>query len=149
MIIKIKRLNKAVVLPEYQTSGAAAIDLHAFIQHPVTVFSQARPQLIPTGLAMQIPSGYVGIIVPRSGLGHKKGLVLGHGTGIIDSDYRGEIYVSMWNRGKTNQMINPGDRFAQMLFIPVERVSITVVDELDETERGDGGLGSTGKGVPF
>ena len=145
MHIKIKRLTETAIIPEYKSSGAAAFDLHADIPIPRQMYKNDEAWLIHTGIAIQIPRGYVGVIVPRSGLGNK-GLVLGNGTGIIDSDYRGEIVLSMWNRNKrADQFFNPGARIAQMLIMPVQQATFIEVDELDGTDRGSGGFGSTGK----
>lgn len=141
--IRIKRLNKLAIIPEYQTDGAAAVDLHASISGSIDIYSR-KSILFPTGLSIQIPTGLCGIILPRSGLGYKKGLVLAHGVGVIDSDYRGEIGVPIWNRGSITRTVNPGDRIAQMLFIPVFKIMFEEVEELDSTIRGNGGFGSTG-----
>lgn len=146
MKVKIKQLTETAIIPQYQTNGAAAIDLHADLPGKKYILVGSVSELIPTGLSMSIPNGYVGVIVPRSSLGHKKAIILGNGTGIIDSDYRGPIMVSLYNRGfNCKEKIEPGDRIAQMLFMPVQQVAFQEVDELDETERGEGGFGSTGK----
>lgn len=140
-------------LPRYQSDLAAGIDLIACLDAPVTVLPQAPAQLIPTGLALHMNSeAYFAVIVPRSGLGHKKGLVLGNGIGVIDADYMAQCYVSVWNRNPAGEgaepiVIQPGDRIAQMLFLPVLRPRLVVVDEFSaSSERGLGGFGSTGVG---
>lgn len=140
-------VDKNCVIPRYATAGSAAVDLRAAISDPLVL----RPEctaIIPTGLKMSIPSSMFGMIVPRSGLGIKHGIVLSNLVGIIDSDYTGEIMISAWNRnniesGKTFT-INPGDRLCQMAFIPVVQVSFNQVESLNETQRGESGLGSTG-----
>ncbi len=144
--VKIKRLTETAIIPEYKSNGAAAVDLHADIDNYIIIekFGYASSTVkIPTGLAIQIPSGYVGIITARSGLGHE-GLALSNSIGIIDSDYRGEILISMCNRKAHSQTIYAGDRIAQMLFMPVKQVQFSEVDKLDSTERGSDGFGSTG-----
>ena len=144
MQLKIKRLTDTSIVPEYQSTGAAAFDLHADIDEPVNIQSRHYVQSVPTGLAIQIPRGYAGIIVSRSGLGIRNGLIIAHGFGTVDSDYRGEIFIPIWNRSLEQQRIYPSDRVAQMLIMPVEQVEFNEVDELDGTERGSGGFGSTG-----
>ena len=141
--IKIK-LSGGATVPEYATSGAAAVDLRANVTESVVIAAGERA-LIPTGLSMSIPEGVVGIIAARSGLACKKGIALSNGIGVIDSDYRGEIGVSLHNTSKEDFTMERGERIAQMMFIPVERALFTVCDELDATERGEGGFGSTGK----
>ena len=147
MNVQIKRLTKTAIIPKYQSTGAAAFDLHADIPDGdgYSLWSNSSSVLIPTGLSIAIPIGFVGIIVPRSGLGHQ-GLILGNGTGVIDSDYRGEIKVSLLNRDDCFKRIYHSDRVAQMLIMPVVQCQFVEVDELDETERGSGGYGSTGNG---
>lgn len=152
MIVKIKRLTDTAIIPQYQTKGAAAIDLHADLPDQEYQVIGAKSTLIPTGLSISIPIGYVGVITTRSGLGHKRGLVVGNGVGIIDSDYRGQIMVSLYNNYygggalySLKERIEHGDRIAQMLFIPVMQAILDEVDELDKTERGESGFGSTGK----
>lgn len=145
-------------MPTYETDGSAAIDLRAAISEPV-VIPAGGCVLIDTGVSVYVQDpGYAAVILPRSGLGHKKGLVLGNGTGLIDSDYQGPLMVSAFNRNpapfpipalnaiaKDPIVINPGDRIAQLMFIPIARASLQVVDSFDEeTSRGDGGFGSTG-----
>lgn len=138
-------------LPAYQSDLAAGIDLFACLDRPLVVEPQAPAVLIPTGLAMHMNSAeYCALILPRSGLGHKRGLVLGNGTGVIDADYMAECFVSVWNRnpaqaGSEGITVHPGDRIAQMLFVPIVRPSFTVVEQFSATSRrGLGGFGSTG-----
>jgi len=139
------RISKEFNLPEYQTAGSAGIDLQACIDKSIEL-KPGMTELIPSGIAIHIndPS-LAAVLLPRSGLGHKKGLVLGNLVGLIDSDYQGQVYISCWNRGKETILIEPGLRLAQMIFIPVEQVQFRVVEEFDESERGDGGFGHTGK----
>ncbi len=143
MEIKIK-LIRNTPLPKYQTAGAAAVDLTASIDEPVLI-KPGKRKLIPTGVCMSIPQGYVGILASRSGLALKKGIHLTNGIGVIDSDYRGEICANLMNSGEDDFTVNPGERIAQIMFIPVAVASLLPVDTLDETERGEGGFGSTGK----
>jgi dUTP pyrophosphatase len=136
-------------LPRYQTAHAAGIDLHACLDTPLALSPGDPAQLIPAGFALLIANPHIAaLIVPRSGLGHRKGLVLGNSTGVIDADYAGPILISAWNRappGTDPIIIAPGDRIAQMLFVPILRPSFTVVDSFSQTTaRGDGGFGSTG-----
>jgi dUTP pyrophosphatase len=138
-------------LPRYQTAMAAAIDLFACVDQTLLLLPQASPILISAGLAMHIADPNVAaLILPRSGLGHNKGLVLGNLTGLLDSDYLGPVYISAWNRnaaGTAPIAINPGDRIAQMMFVPVVRPRFEVVAEFSgQSERGAGGFGSTGSG---
>ena len=139
-------------LPRHQSDLAAGIDLIACLHEPLLVHPQAPAILVPTGLAMHMDSSrYCAMIFARSGLGHKKGLVLGNGTGIIDADYQAECFVSVWNRNPPGQgepiTIAPGERIAQMLFVPILRPVFTVVSQFSEsTQRGLGGFGSTGVG---
>jgi len=152
-VIELKVLDERLRewgLPRYQSAQAAGIDLIACVSEPVLVQPQASAILVPTGLAMHMNSAaFFAMIVPRSGLGHKKGLVLGNGTGIIDADYMAEVFVSVWNRnpagGGEPIEIRPGERIAQMLFVPVLRPAFEVVDAFSQTSvRGLGGFGSTG-----
>ena len=138
------RIGKTKPLPEYQTAGAAGIDLYACIESPV-ILQPGSCILIPTGIAIHIKNNqYCAIIAPRSGLGHKRGIVLGNLVGVIDSDYQGEVKVSCWNRGHETQTIEPMERIAQLLFLPVLRPNLEVVTYFEESERGSGGFGSTG-----
>jgi dUTP pyrophosphatase len=132
-------------LPEYATAGAAGLDLRACIDVPL-LLAPGDVQLIPSGLAIHIGDpAYAAIILPRSGLGAKHGIVLGNLVGLIDSDYQGELKVSLWNRGKAAFTIQPLDRIAQLVLIPVLQLRLNVVDEFTHSERGTGGFGSTGK----
>lgn len=131
-------------MPYYATEGAAAIDLHACIDAPL-VLEPGVVQLVGTGLAIHIGApDLAAAILPRSGIGHRHGIVLGNLVGLIDSDYQGEIRVSCWNRGAEAFTINPGDRMAQMVFLPVIRVEMKLVDKFAPSRRGDGGFGHTG-----
>ena len=132
-------------LPAYATSGSAGLDLRACIAEPVTI-EPGSTHLIPTGLAIHIADpAYAAMILPRSGLGHKHGIVLGNLVGLIDSDYQGELMVSTWNRGATAFVLNPMERLAQLVIVPVLQVGFRVVDSFEESDRGAGGFGSTGK----
>jgi dUTP pyrophosphatase len=132
-------------LPQYATSGSAGLDLRACVQVPLTL-NPGQTELIPAGIAIHIADpGYAAVILPRSGLGHKHGIVLGNLVGLIDSDYQGQLFVSTWNRGNTPFVINPMERLAQLVVIPVMQVEFNVVDEFDASNRGAGGFGSTGK----
>jgi dUTP pyrophosphatase len=141
--MKIKKLNPNAVLPTLGTSGAAAYDMYACIDAPAMI-EPGKKAMLSTGLAMQIPTGMVGLIFPRSGLACKRGLRLSNCVAVIDSDYRGCIYISIHNDSDVMQIINPGDRIAQIMFTQYSTDSWEVVDELDETQRGEGGFGSTG-----
>jgi dUTP pyrophosphatase len=132
-------------LPNYATAGSAGLDLRACIEAPLTI-EPSSTHLIPTGLAIHIADpGYAAMILPRSGLGHKHGIVLGNLVGLIDSDYQGELMVSTWNRGATAFVLNPMERLAQLVIVPVLQVGFRVVDSFEESDRGAGGFGSTGK----
>ena len=133
-------------LPRYQSGMAAAIDLHACLDAPLVLEPGIRPALIPAGFAVHMADpGMAALLLPRSGLGHKQGLVLGNLVGLIDPDYTGPILVSAWNRGDAPVLITPGDRFAQMMFVPVLRPEFTVVEAFGTVSaRGGGGFGSTG-----
>jgi len=133
-------------LPEYATPGSAGLDLRACLDAPLTL-EPGETQLVPSGLAIHLDDpGLAAIILPRSGLGHKHGIVLGNLVGLIDSDYQGQIFVSTWNRGNAAFTIQPMDRLAQLVVVPVVQVAFDVVDEFEESSRGAGGFGSTGKG---
>ncbi|MFL6657320.1 MAG: dUTP diphosphatase [Massilia sp.] len=132
-------------LPAYATEGSAGLDLRACIDEPITIAAGATV-LIPTGLAIHLADpGYAAMILPRSGMGHKNGIVLGNLVGLIDSDYQGQLMVSTWNRGQAAFTLNPMERLAQLIVVPVLQVGFNVVDEFDTSERGAGGFGSTGK----
>ena len=138
------RLGDSIPLPAYATDGSAAVDLRAAPEGAVTV-SPGDSALIPTGLAIHIGDpGWCALILPRSGLGHKHGLVLGNLTGLIDADYQGPLMISCWNRGREPFTIQPGDRIAQLLVTPVARVAWRVVEDFAASTRGAGGFGSTG-----
>ena len=139
------RIGNDFEIPEYQTSGSAGIDLQACIDEKITI-KPGETQLIPSGIAVHINDpGLAAVLLPRSGLGHKKGLVLGNLVGLIDSDYQGEVFISCWNRGNSEIDIEPGMRLAQMVFLPVEQVNFNVVEDFEESERGSGGFGHTGE----
>jgi dUTP pyrophosphatase len=132
-------------LPEYATPGSAGLDLRACIDAPLTLEPGATA-LVPTGLAIHLADpGYAAMILPRSGLGHKNGIVLGNLVGLIDSDYQGQLMVSAWNRSQATFTLQPMDRLAQLVVVPVLQVGFNVVEEFESTERGAGGFGSTGK----
>ena len=140
------RVGDSIPLPNYATDGSAGLDMRACIDEPVTV-APGETVLIPTGLAIYIgdPS-LAAVLLPRSGLGHKHGLVLGNLTGLIDSDYQGQVFISCWNRGQKAYEVRPAERIAQMVFVPVAQVHFDVVEEFQATERGAGGFGSSGTG---
>ncbi len=132
-------------LPHYATSGSAGLDLRACIDQPI-MLAPGQTELIPTGIAIHLDDpGLAAVILPRSGLGHKHGIVLGNLVGLIDSDYQGQIFVSTWNRGSTLFVLNPMERLAQLVVIPVVQVELNVVDDFDASSRGAGGFGSTGR----
>ena len=132
-------------LPHYATPGSAGLDLRACLNEPLTL-APGRTELIPAGIAIHIGDpGLAAVILPRSGLGHKHGIVLGTLVGLIDSDYQGQIFVSTWNRGSDAFVIQPMERLAQLVVIPVVQVEFNVVDDFDESHRGAGGFGSTGR----
>lgn len=139
-----KRIGGEFPLPQYATAGSAGVDLRACIDAP----SELRPgdtQLIPSGIAIYLAdASYAAIVLPRSGLGHKHGIVLGNLVGLIDSDYQGQIFVSVWNRGQSTFTIQPGERIAQLVVVPVAQVEFDVVEAFAATERGAGGFGSSG-----
>ena len=138
------KIGRSIPLPYYATSGAAAIDLHACIEEAVTVPGGGEA-LIPTGLAVAVPDGHVGILAVRSSMGIRNGVSLSNGIGVIDSDYRGPLRVGLHNLRDTEYVVRPGDRIAQLMVVPVLRAEIEVVEELPETERGAKGFGSTGR----
>lgn len=139
------RIGGEIPLPGYATPGSAGLDLRACLDQPLTL-SPGETALIPTGIAMHLADpGLAAVILPRSGLGHKHGIVLGNLVGLIDSDYQGQLMVSCWNRGKEPFTIEIGDRIAQLVIVPVVQASFEVVDEFDASTRGQGGFGSTGR----
>ena len=138
------RLGDSIPLPHYATDGSAGLDMRACIDEPLTV-NPGETHLVPTGLAIHIADPTVAaVLLPRSGLGHKHGLVLGNLTGLIDSDYQGQVFISCWNRSNDVYEIDPGERIAQMVFVPIEQVKFQVVTEFGDSERGQGGFGHTG-----
>lgn len=145
--VKVLDARLHTQLPEYATPGSAGLDLRACLESPLTLAPNAW-QLVPTGLAMHLSDpGYAALIVPRSGLGHKHGIVLGNLVGLIDSDYQGQLMVSAWNRSDTAFTIEPLERIAQLVIVPVVQAQFRVVSEFGaHTERGEGGYGSTGRG---
>ncbi len=131
--------------PHYATPGSAGLDLRACLEAPLTL-APGQTTLVRTGIAIHLADpGLAAMILPRSGLGHKHGIVLGNLVGLIDSDYQGEVMVSLWNRGHADFVLNPLERIAQLVVVPVLQVAFNVVDEFPESERGEGGFGSTGK----
>ena len=138
------RVGEDIPLPHYATEGSAGLDMRACIDEPLTV-TPGETVLVPTGLAIHISdASLAAVLLPRSGLGHKHGLVLGNLTGLIDSDYQGQVFISCWNRGSKQYEIQPGERIAQMVFVPVEQVEFKVVEEFDDSQRGSGGFGHSG-----
>lgn len=132
-------------MPAYATAGSAGLDLRACLDAPLTI-APGETHLIPTGLAIHVANpAYAAMILPRSGLGHKHGIVLGNLVGLIDSDYQGQLMVSTWNRGQTAFTLEPMERLAQLVIVPVLQVGFNIVEEFDTSERGVGGFGSTGK----
>lgn len=139
------RVNQSIALPTYTTPGSAGLDLRVCLDEAI----QIKPQetvLLPTGLAIYIADpNLAAVILPRSGLGHKHGIVLGNLVGLIDSDYQGELKISCWNRSEEHFTVNPGDRIAQLVFIPVVQAVFQVVEQFSESSRGEGGFGSSGR----
>lgn len=141
-----ERLGQSIPLPKYATTGSAGLDLRACLDETL-LLKPGETKLIPTGMAIHISdASLAGVILPRSGLGHKHGIVLGNLVGLIDSDYQGELFVSCWNRGNKEFSIEIGDRIAQLVFVPVEQVKFEQVDSFNDSQRGEGGFGHTGKG---
>ncbi len=139
------RLGNEIPLPEYATSGSAGLDLRACLDGPV-ILNPGETLLIPTGLAIHIEDeNLAAVLLPRSGLGHKHGIVLGNLVGLIDSDYQGQVFVSCWNRGRENFSIAVGERIAQMVFVPVVQAEFDIVSEFTDSQRGGGGFGHTGR----
>lgn len=140
------RIGGEYALPQYATTGSAGVDLRACIDSALEL-KPGDTQLIPSGIAIYLEDpGYAAIVLPRSGLGHKHGIVLGNLVGLIDSDYQGQVFVSCWNRGQTKFTIQPGERIAQLVVVPVVQVEFDVVNEFATTQRGAGGFGSSGRG---
>lgn len=140
-----KRLGKEIPLPQYATHGAAGLDLRACVDE-AAVIAAGSTLLVPTGLAIHIQDhDLAAVLLPRSGLGHKHGIVLGNLVGLIDSDYQGQVFVSVWNRNDIDFTIAVGERIAQMVFVPVVRAEFECVTEFDQSSRGDGGFGHTGR----
>ncbi|MGB5834771.1 MAG: dUTP diphosphatase [Thiohalocapsa sp.] len=139
------RLGRDFPLPRYATDGAAGLDLRALLQVPLELGSGAT-ELIPTGMAIHIAEpGLAAMVLPRSGLGHRHGIVLGNLVGLIDSDYQGPLYVSCWNRSHQDFVIDVGERIAQLVLVPVVHAALEIVDEFEITERGGGGFGHSGR----
>ena len=140
-----KRIGDTIPMPEYATDGSAGMDLRACLDETIEL-KPGDTQLIPTGMAIHISNpNYCAMLLPRSGLGHKHGVVLGNLVGLIDSDYQGQLFVSCWNRGDTTFMVEPGERIAQMVIVPVAQIEFEIVEEFDESDRGAGGFGHTGR----
>ncbi|CAH2780551.1 MAG: Deoxyuridine 5'-triphosphate nucleotidohydrolase (EC [uncultured Caballeronia sp.] len=143
--IKILDARMRDYLPAYATPGSAGLDLRACLDEAITL-ELGQTALVPTGLAIHIKDpGYAAVILPRSGLGHKHGVVLGNLVGLIDSDYQGQLMISTWNRGATAFTLNPLERLAQMVIVPVVQATFNIVDDFAQSERGTGSFGSTGK----
>lgn len=139
------RIGKTIALPEYATDGSAGMDLRAALDE-TTEIKPGETLLIPTGLAIYVEDkNMAAVVLPRSGLGHKHGIVLGNLVGLIDSDYQGQLFVSCWNRGNDNFTINVGDRIAQLVIVPVVQAEFDIVDDFASTDRGAGGFGHSGK----
>jgi dUTP pyrophosphatase len=139
------RLGTDFPLPHYATGGSAGLDLRAMLDAPLTL-APGETQLIPTGLAIHIADpAYAGLVLPRSGLGHKHGIVLGNLVGLIDSDYQGQLMVSCWNRGQANFTLEVGERLAQLVIVPVLQVELEQVDAFGDSDRGEGGFGHSGR----
>lgn len=144
MKLKIKRMGENAILPQYMTDGAAAMDMFAHLEAPVTLVPHT-PTMIPLGVAVAIPEGYVGLIFGRSGMGAKFGVCPSNAVGVIDSDYRGELKANLINHTDKETVIEPGQRVAQLVVVPCLRMETEECDELPATKRGEGGYGSTGK----
>lgn len=143
--VKILDPKMAESLPHYATTGSAGLDLRACLETPI-ILKAGQTELIPTGIAIHIKDNNLcGMILPRSGLGHKHGIVLGNLVGLIDSDYQGQLFISMWNRGDNDFTLNPMERIAQLVIVPVVQAQFNLVDSFDSSDRGTGGFGSTGK----
>ncbi|WP_284455668.1 dUTP diphosphatase [Alloalcanivorax xenomutans] len=139
------RLGETIPLPHYATEGSAGLDLRAMLDESITL-APGDSTLLPTGLSIHIADpGYAGLVLPRSGLGHKHGIVLGNLVGLIDSDYQGELMVSCWNRGQNAFTLEPGERVAQLVIVPVQQVVWQQVEQFTESQRGSGGFGHSGR----
>jgi len=139
------RLGNEFPLPHYATDGSAGMDMRACLDEPLEL-GPGDTHLIPTGLAIHVEdSGLAAVLLPRSGLGHKHGVVLGNLVGLIDSDYQGQVFVSCWNRGEKTFIVEPGERIAQMVIVPVVRAEFDIVEDFDTSDRGAGGFGHTGR----
>ena len=139
-----EKIGSEIPLPSFSTSGSAGMDLRACLNKQIKI-AAGKTELIPSGIAIYIADpNYAGLILPRSGLGHKNGIVLGNLVGLIDSDYQGELMISLWNRSEKAFLVSPGDRVAQLILIPVKQLPLIVVDEFDSSERGVKGFGSSG-----
>lgn len=139
------RIGDSIPMPSYATDGSAGMDLRACLDEAIEL-APGQTELIPTGLAIHIANpGYCAMLLPRSGLGHKHGIVLGNLVGLIDSDYQGQLYVSCWNRGHSDFRIEPAERIAQMVIVPVAQVDFEIVEEFSDSDRGAGGFGHTGR----
>ena len=139
------RIGREFPLPQHATPGSAGMDLRACIDAPL-LLEPGQVELIPTGLAIHIADpGLAAVMLPRSGLGHKHGIVLGNLVGLIDSDYQGQLMISTWNRGQTTFTLNPMERLAQLVIVPVVQAEFNIVDDFEQSDRGAGGFGSTGK----
>ena len=139
------RLGNEFPLPHYATDGSAGMDMRACLDEPLEL-APGDTHLIPTGLAIHVAdTGLAAVLLPRSGLGHKHGVVLGNLVGLIDSDYQGQVFVSCWNRGKKTFIVEPGERVAQMVIVPVVHAEFEIVEDFDTSERGAGGFGHTGR----
>ena len=140
------RIGNELPLPHYATGGSAGLDMRACIEEEIEV-AAGETVLIPTGIAIHIrDNNLAAVLLPRSGLGHKHGLVLGNLTGLIDSDYQGQIFISCWNRSNKSYTVKPGERIAQMVFVPVEQIKFSIVEDFDLSDRGEGGFGHSGTG---
>ena len=147
MQVDVKILDERLKsqMPSYATEGSAGLDLRAMLDEPL-MLAPGETKLIKTGFAIHLANpGYAAMILPRSGLGHKHGIVLGNLVGLIDSDYQGELMVSTWNRGQTSFTIEPMERIAQLVIVPVVQMEMNIVDDFEASRRGEGGFGSTGK----
>ena len=144
--LEVKILDQRIrgMLPHYASAGAAGLDLRACLEEPLTL-QPGDSRLVSSGIAIHVGDpGYAAIVLPRSGLGHKHGIVLGNGTGLIDADYQGPLLISVWNRGSAAFTIEPGDRIAQLVILPVVRAQLQLVDTFSDSARGAGGFGHTG-----